>query len=128
MLTSIPAVRDELKARLAEALPDHWEIVKDLTAANVSLVPAVYIEFTEINTEANGAPLGAGTVAASVDLVLVDPRTADAEAEGAIEDEIVPLIQELDTHADLNWSIARKFRQDAGPLSWRLSLIALVTI
>lgn len=128
MFTSVPALRDELKERLSGALPAEWEIVKDLMAANVGLVPAVYIEFTEINTVANGAPLGPGQAAAVVDLVLVDPRTADGEAESAIEDEIVPLLHELDQHPDIGWSIARKVRQDTGPLSWRVSLIALVNI
>ncbi|QEA29711.1 hypothetical protein FGL91_14830 [Microbacterium sp. CBA3102] len=128
MLSSIPAVRDELKARLEAALPDDWAIVKDLTAANVSLVPAVYIEFTELSTLAEGAQLPPGQVCATVDLVLVDPRTADGEAEAAIEDEIVPLLKELDTSSDLGWSTARKIRQDSGPLSWRVSLIALTTL
>lgn len=128
MFSSIPALRAELQARLEAALPADWEIVKDLMAANVSLVPAVYIEFTELSTVADGVQLPHGQVCASVDLVLVDPRTADGEAEAAIEVEVVPLLKELDTATDLGWSTARKIRQDTGPLSWRVSLIALTTL
>jgi hypothetical protein len=128
MFTSIPALRDELRERLIDALPDEWEVVKDLMAANVSLVPAVYIEFTALDTTANGAPLAPGTVCAGVDLVLIDPRSADGVAELAIEEEIVPLLIELDSHPDIGWSTARKIRQDSGPLSWRVTLITLVNI
>lgn len=129
MLSSIPALRGELRERLVAALPDTWEIVPDLMAPNVGLVPAVYIEFTKLDTEFEGDPLGSGGgVAASVDLVLVDPRTADGEAEGAIEDEIVPLLIELDKSDDIGWKTATKVRQDSGPLSWRVSCIALVTL
>lgn len=128
MFSSIPALRGELKARLEAALPNTWQIVPDLMAANVSLVPAVYIEFNELSTSAESVQLPPGQVCASVDLVLVDPRTADGEAEKAIEDEVVPLLKELDTTADLGWSTARKIRQDSGPLSWRVSLIALTNL
>lgn len=129
MFSSIPALRAELHERLEAALPEEWEIVRDLMAANVALVPAVYIEFTKLDTEFEGAPLGSGGgVAASVDLVLIDPRTADGEAELAIEDEIVPLLIELDKSDDIGWSTATKIRQDTGPLAWRVSCIALVTL
>lgn len=128
MFTSIPELRDELKALLESALPDEWEIVKDLTAANVGYVPAVYIEFSKLDTVANGQPLATGTVCASVDLVLADPRTADGEAEAAIEDELVPVLTALDAHASLGWSTATKFRLDSGPFAWRISLITLVTL
>lgn len=128
MFSDIPALRGELQARLREALPQEWEIVPDLMAPNVGLVPAVYIEFTKLDSELNGEPLGRGQVAASVDLVLIDPRTADGAAEAAIEDEIVPLLRELDSSDDIGWSAATKIRQDSGPLSWRVSCIALVTL
>lgn len=129
MFSSIPALRAELEERLSEALPDSWEIVADLMAANVGLVPAVYIEFKELDTvTSRGEELGQGTVAASVDLVLADPRTADGEAEKAIEEHLVPVLQALDTHSDLGWSKAVKFRLDSGPLAWRISLTTLVTL
>lgn len=129
MFTSIPALRDELAALLTAALPTEWEIVPDLMAANVGLAPAVYIEFRELGTtSARGEELGRGTVAASVDLVLADPRTADGEAESAVEEHVVPLLQALDTHSDLGWSKAVKIRLDSGPLAWRVSLTTLVTL
>lgn len=128
MFSDLPAFRAELRDRLTAALPDEWEIVKDLMAVTVSLVPAVYIEFTKFETTLNGDPLGRGQVAATAELVLVDPRTADVVAEKAIEDEVVPLIRELDKSSDIGWSTATKFRLDSGPLAWRISTIALVTI
>lgn len=128
MFSSIPALRTELHTRLTEALPDEWEIVPDLMAANVGLVPAVYFEFMKLDTQAAGQPLAHGTVCASVDLVLADPRTADGEAEKSIEEELVPLLKALDAHTDLGWSTATKFRLDSGPLAWRVSLITLVTL
>lgn len=128
MFSSVTELRTELKERLEAALPAEWEIVKDLMAANVGLVPAVYIEFLELNTIVNGQPCAPGTVAASVDVVVVDPRTADGEAEAAVEDELVPVLRALDAHSDLAWSVAKKIRLDTGPLSWRISLIALVTL
>lgn len=128
MLSSITAFRGELKDRLTAALPDEWEIVADLMAANVGLVPAVYIEFQQLDTVLDGEPLGRGQVAATVDLVLIDPRTADGEAEKAIELEIIPLLIELDKSDDIGWSTAKKIRQDSGPLSWRVSCTALVAL
>ncbi|KQR43431.1 hypothetical protein ASF87_16710 [Microbacterium sp. Leaf161] len=128
MFSDLPAFRSELRDRLVAALPDEWEIVKDLMAANVSLVPAVYIEFNKFDTTFNGEALGHGQVSATADLVLADPRTADVVAEQAIEDEVVLLIRELDKSSDIGWSTATKFRLDSGPLAWRISTIALVTI
>lgn len=129
MFSSIPALRDELAQLLRGALPDTWEVVPDLMAKDVALVPAVYIEFKELDTvTAKGEELGRGTVAASVDLVLADPRSADGVAEGAIEDHVVPLLKALDTHSDLGWSKAVKVRLDSGPLAWRVSLTTLVTL
>lgn len=128
MLSSVTALRAELEARLREALPAQWEIVRSLTSPNVGLVPAVYIEFQELSSEADGAPLPRGQMAATVDLVLADPRTADAFAETAIEAEIVPLLALLDKHSDIGWSKAVKFRMDSGPLAWRISTIALVNL
>jgi hypothetical protein len=128
MFSSVPEFRAELRDRLVEVLPEAWEIVPDLMAANVSLVPAVYIEFTAIDAEFQGAPLGPGQAAASVDLVVVDPRSADGEAEAAIEDELVPVLRAIDAHSDIAWSKATKVRLDSGPLSWRVNLTALVTL
>lgn len=129
MFSDIPALRAELNERLAAALPADWEIVPDLMAANVGLVPAVYIEFTKLDTEFEGAPLGrGGGVAASVDLVLADPRTADGEAEFAIEEHVVPLLRQLDQSDDIGWSTATKVKLESGPLAWRISCIALVTL
>lgn len=128
MLSSVRALRDELAERLRGAVPASWEIAPALMAPNVGLVPAVYIEFQELSGEANGQPLPRGCMAASVDLVIVDPRTADELAETAIEDEIVPVLALLDQHDDIGWSTAKKFRLDAGPLGWRISLIALVNL
>ena len=128
MFSSVTALRTELRDRLEAALPESWEIVPDLMAANVSLVPAVYIEFTTLDTQIDGAELGLGQVLASVDIVIVDPRTADGEAEAAIEAEIVPVLREIDTHDDIAWSKATKVRQDSGPLSWRVNLTALVSL
>lgn len=128
MFSSITALRGELTDRLTTALPDEWEIVPDLMAANVGLVPAVYIEFQELNTVFGGEELGRGQVAATVDLVLIDPRTADGEAERSIELEIIPLLIELDKSDDIGWSTAKKIRQDSGPLSWRVNCTALVAL
>lgn len=128
MFSSIPVLRTELQALLAAALPEPWEIVPDLAAANVSLVPAVYIEFQKLDTTLDGQPLGRGTAAASVDLVLVDPRTADGIAETAIEEELVPLLHVLDEQDDIGWSSATKIRLDnSGQFGWRISTVTLVT-
>lgn len=128
MLSSVPALRAELAARLTEALPSEWEIRDALMAPNVGLVPAVYLEFQELSGTADGAPLPRGCMCASVDVVFVDPRTADEIAEDAVDTSIVPVLQALDAHADIGWSTAKKVRLDAGPLAWRISTIALVNL
>ena len=128
MLSSVTALRAELEERLRAAIPEDWEIVKALAAANVGLVPAVYIEFQTLSADADGAPLPRGQMAAAVDIVVADPRTADELAEDAIEEEIVPVLAMLDAHDDIGWSTATKIRLDAGPLAWRISTIALVNL
>lgn len=128
MFSSVTALRGELRDGLVAAVPAEWEVVKDLMAANVSLVPAVYLEFQSLSGEADGVPLPRGQMAAAVDIIVVDPRTADGEAEAAIEEEVVPVIAWLDGLDDIGWSTATKIRQETGPLSWRISTIALVNL
>lgn len=128
MFSDIPAVRDELEARLVATLPATWTVEKDMTAPDATLKPAVYIEFVGLASTFDGQPLPRGVLAAEVRLILSDPRT-DRAGEKSVEEHIVSLFAALDPHDDLAWTAAEKQRiERSGAWSWSVPVFAFVKV
>lgn len=126
MFSSIPAVRDELKARLTAALPSSWAVVNNIEAQDQTLTQAVYLEFIGLSTTFLGAPLAHGILGAEVQVIITDPRTS-TDGEAGVEDHLVPLLAALDEHPDLHWAAAVKQKVDrSGLWAWTLTITAFV--
>ncbi|MFE6733424.1 hypothetical protein [Microbacterium sp. NPDC057650] len=123
MFSSIPALRDELKARLAPLVPADWKIVSDLDDKPTGNVANLLIEFVGLDTSFNGSPLPAGILAAKVNLIITDPRT-NKDGEAGAEKLLVDLIIAIDPSTDIAWTTADKQKlEPAGTWSWAMQPI-----
>jgi hypothetical protein len=145
VFSDLSEIRADLKARLQPStgqvipgaatvpglvqIPHDWTIVDHIAAPHESLVPVLYFEFTGVDSDANGQPLGRDTVACSIDLVIETPRSDAGGAEDDVDSYVLRLAQALQKADDIFWSTARKQRlTDGGHMTWRISLTILCTI
>ena len=126
MFSSLATLRADVDTIVRAAVPKTWRTVPNLATTSEALVPLVYTEFTELATSDPTGPLGPGTVYASLDLIVTDPKTT-AAGETSVDGHIVALIGILDSRDDLNWSAAKKERLVNGVLAWRVTCHALVS-
>lgn len=126
MFSSIPALRGELKDRLAPLVPADWKIVTDIDEKPTGLVPNLLVEFVGLDTAFNGQALPDGILGAEVNLIITDTRT-NADGESGAEALLVDLIGALDPSTDMVWTSARKQKLgEPGTWSWLLVITAFV--
>jgi len=126
MFTDLASIRTAVKDRLTPLLPSGWKFEPTLEGTVKALTPVLYIEFVRVDTRQEGAPLGAGQVLASFNLIITDPKTDTAKAEDAVDSHLVPIIRALDSFDDLYWENTEKRRLQDGPLAWIVQAFAFV--
>ncbi|WP_314473873.1 hypothetical protein [uncultured Microbacterium sp.] len=127
MFSDIARVRTALKDRLAPSLPQRWTVEENLKQPPTEYrAPLLTFEFTRFDPDANGQPLGAGFAAATIDLVLGSPMSADEKGEDDVDQLALTLVQLVDRQSDMWWTSAEKQRLEAtGQWVWRIHTIVL---
>ena len=113
------SVRDWLEKQLKPILPDNWMIRKNHTSDGLNAKVTVTFKHQRISktSAAPGASLENRVV-----ITVTHPSTDQAQAENALDDQVLEVCSALDTIENLDWTEAEKVL-DNDRLAWDITTL-----